>query len=164
MDNFWKIPGVPHKGWELHTVIDLGEGNYSLSETDYETCMMCGKENIRYIHIVTHQDVEEEFRVGCVCAENMTGDYTNPKRMETNLRNRATRRANWANANWQWSRKGNLYLKKGGHLLTVFKDVKTNKFKCIIDDQFGTVLHPNIRSAKVALFNKVEEMKEKQIW
>lgn len=162
MDNLWKSPGIPHKGWELHTVIDLGEEGYSFDE--YETCMMCGQENIRYVHIVSHQEINEDYRVGCVCAEKMTGDYVNPKRMEANLRNRSSRRANWTNANWKWSKKGNLYLKKGGHLLTVFKDQKTNKFKCIIDSEFGTVLHPTIRAAKSALFNKMEDMKEKQRW
>jgi len=164
MSNYWKIPGIPHKGWEFQGVIDLGENGGYLSENDYETCMMCGNENIRYIHLLSHEEVAEEFRVGCVCAEKMTGDYSNPKQMENNLRNKSSRRTNWVKANWQWSRKGNLYLKKGGHILTIFRDKKSNKFKCMIDEEFGTVHHRNIDAAKAALFNKMEDMKEKGKW
>jgi len=164
MSNYWKIPGIPHKGWRLIKVIDLGEESYSLSSNNYETCMMCGHEDIRYVHLVSHTDVPNEFRVGCICAEKMTGDYVNPKQQETRLRNRATRRQNWANLNWKWSRKGNLYIKKDEHILTIFRDKKTKKFKCRIDDEFGSVHHPTIADAKIALFSKMEERKDKGCW
>jgi hypothetical protein len=164
MPNFWNVPGVPHKGWTLINVIDLADAGASYWNGEYETCMMCGKENIRYVHLVDHPHVLDEYRVGCKCAEKMTDDYERPKRLESVLRSRASRRADWANANWQVSKKGNTYLKKNGHILTIFKDKKTNKYKCSIDDAFGTIVHPNITEAKKALFNKMEEMKEKGIW
>jgi hypothetical protein len=95
MANFWKQQGVPHKGWTLVDVIDVREDGQPEWETDYETCMMCGNEKIRYVHIVEHPEIEEEFRVGCTCAEKMTSDYLNPKRREKELRNKASRRINW---------------------------------------------------------------------
>lgn len=162
MSNYWKIPGVPHKGWELHDVIDLGADGYLYDE--YETCMMCGNEHIRYVHIIRHPELNEDFRVGCVCAEKMTGDYVNPKRMEASLRNRTARRINWVNATWKWSKKGNLYFRKDGHVFTIFRDKKSNQFKCMIDDTFGSVLDRNINEAKAALFNKMENMKLKNAW
>ena len=69
MANFWKQHGIPHKGWTLVDVIDVREDGQSEWETDYETCMMCGNEKIRYVHILEHPEVDEEFRVGCTCAE-----------------------------------------------------------------------------------------------
>jgi len=164
MTNFWNVPGVPHKGWTLVDVIDLAADGASYWNGEYETCMMCGKENIRYIHLVNHSNVSEEYRVGCICAEKMTDDYETPRRLETILRSRASRRSEWVNANWKVSKKGNTYLKKNGHVLTIFKDKKTNKFKCIVDDTFGTVLHPTIADAQMALFIKMEEMKENGTW
>jgi hypothetical protein len=100
MANYWNQEGVPHKGWSLDTVIDVREDGQEEWETDYESCMMCGNEKIRFVHIVSHPEINEEFRVGCICAEKMTGDYVNPKRREQDLQNRARRRANWSNKNW----------------------------------------------------------------
>ena len=164
MTNFWNEPGVPHKGWTLLSVIDLAEDGASYWNGEYETCMMCGKEDIRYVHIVDHPNVIDDYRVGCKCAEKMTNDYETPKRLESILRSRASRRDKWTGANWKVSQKGNTYLKKNGHILTIFKDKKTNKFKCSIDDTFGTVLHQTIEKAQMALFDKIEEMKEKGTW
>lgn len=72
MADFWRQQGVPHKGWTLVDVSDVREDGQSEWETDYETCMRCGNEKIRYVHILEHCDVNEEFRVGCTCAEKMT--------------------------------------------------------------------------------------------
>src|SRR5437868_6246740 len=82
MSNYWNIEGMPHKGWVLKDVFDVREDGQAVDETEYETCMMCNNERIRYVHVVTHPDVAEEFKVGCVCAEKMTNDYVNPKRIE----------------------------------------------------------------------------------
>jgi len=115
MSNYWNIPGIPHKGWSLIDVIDVREDGQDEDDTDYETCMMCGKEKIRFVDILDHNEVKEEFRVGCVCAEKMTSDYTNPKRLENDLRNKAARRTNWITKEWKYSKNGNQYLNKDGH-------------------------------------------------
>ncbi len=93
--NYWNQPGIPHKGWVLEDVIDVRENGETEWETDYESCMMCGNEKIRFVHIVSHPEVDDDFRVGCICAEKMTGDYVNPKEKEKQLRNRANRRGTW---------------------------------------------------------------------
>jgi hypothetical protein len=164
MSNHWKLSGIPHKGWTLIDVIDVREDGEAECDTDYETCMMCGNEKIRYVHVVSHEDINEDYRVGCVCAEKMTSDYINPKRRENDLRNRASRRLTWADKKWSTSKKGNTYLKKDEHLLTIFKDGKSDKYKCSIDKLFGSVTYDSIRAAKIGLFNKVEEMKDKGKW
>ena len=71
--NRWDQPGVPHKGWHCVDVVDLRADGESADETDYATCQMCGNEKIRYVHIMEHPDLNENFDVGCVCAEKMSG-------------------------------------------------------------------------------------------
>lgn len=88
----WDQLGVPHKGWHCVDVVDLRADGESADETDYATCQMCGNEQIRYVHVMAHPDLEDHFEVGCVCAEKMSDDYEGPKRRETRLRNRAVRR------------------------------------------------------------------------
>ena len=45
----WDNPGVPHKGWTLICVEDLGEEVSGDEEIEYETCEMCHNERIRYV-------------------------------------------------------------------------------------------------------------------
>lgn len=162
--NYWNIPGVPHKGWSLDSVIDIREDGRPEWETDYESCMMCGNEKIRFVHIVSHPDMKEDFRVGCVCAERMTGDYVNPKRRERELQNRANRRANWIKKNWKFSKNGNHYLKLDDKVIVIFRDKKTAKYKITIDRTFGKRSFNSLAEAKVAAFNGVEYMKEQDLW
>ena len=65
--NRWEHPDVPHKGWRCVDVVDLRADGESADETDYATCQMCGNEKIRYVHIMEHPDLDENFEVGCVC-------------------------------------------------------------------------------------------------
>lgn len=99
--NRWDQPGVPHKGWHCVDVVDLRADGEPADETDYATCQMCGNEKIRYVHIMEHPDLDENFEVGCVCAEKMSGDYEGPKRREAKLRNRAVRRTRWLQRKWR---------------------------------------------------------------
>jgi hypothetical protein len=127
MNNHWNLPDIPRKGWRLLDVIDIREDGQSVEDTKYEICMMCGNDRIRFVHIVEHDEIGEEFKVGCDCAEKMTNDYVNPLKLERNLRNRAVRRAKWISKEWHFNEKGNQYLKKEGHYFLIFKDPKSGK-------------------------------------
>lgn len=83
----WGLPGAPRRGWVCIDVYDAG--------TPSETCQMCGKDDIRYVHTMEHPDHADVLEVGCVCAEHMSDDYVNPKARERKLRNRAARRKTW---------------------------------------------------------------------
>jgi hypothetical protein len=76
MSEYWNQKGIPHKGWSLIDVIDIREDGQSEAETDYETCMMCGNDKIRYVHIVENPEVVDSFKVGCVCSGKMTITYS----------------------------------------------------------------------------------------
>ena len=161
MANYWNQQGIPHRGWTLDDVIDIRDNGQEEWETDYESCMMCGNEGIRFVHIVSHPEMEEDFKVGCVCAEKMTGDYINPKLKEKDLQNRARRRNNWINKTWKISKQGNTYLKHDGQLLVIFKDKKTSKFIVKIDDTYGKQSFQSLNEAKIVAFKGVEYFKER---
>jgi hypothetical protein len=164
MSNKWNIPNIPHKGWTLEDVYDIREDGQSPDDTDYETCMMCNNERIRFVHVVSHREVSENFKVGCVCAEKMTNDYTTPKRLENSLRNKANRRVNWTKKNWKISQNGNHYLTVEDHHLLIYIDKKTKKYKCKIKDTFGKKSFDTVQQAKVAIFNGIEYLKENGDW
>jgi hypothetical protein len=164
MANYWKTIGVPHKGWQLIDVIDVREDGQSEWETHYETCMMCGNEKIRYVHVVEHAEVSGEFRVGCTCAEKMTSDYLNPKRRETELRNRSNRRVNWKKKEWKRSKNGNYFLNIEEHFLLIYKEAQSNNFKVKIEKTFGNKTFDTLEKAKIAAFNGIEYLKEKGEW
>lgn len=162
MANYWKEPGIPRKAWTLIDVEDVREDGRAEWETDYETCMMCGNEKIRYVHIVEHSEVREQFRVGCTCAEKMTNDYLNPERRERELRNRANRRINWTKKDWKRSKNGNHFLNIEEHHLLIYRDKKTNKYKVKIGETFGKKTFDSLEKAKVAVFNGIEYLRRKR--
>ena len=163
MTNLWKLHGVPHRGWMLTDVIDVREDGQQEWETNYETCMMCGNEKIRYVHTVEHREVDKEFRVGCVCAEKMTNDYVNPKQRENNLRNRANRRTNWIKKQWKRSKSGNYYLNIEERHILIYQD-KTKMYKVKIDKTFGKKFFDTLEKAKIAAFNGIEYLKNIGNW
>jgi hypothetical protein len=164
MPNFWNIESIPHKGWTLRDVYDVRQDGQSEDETEYETCMMCNNERIRYVHVLTHENVNEEFRVGCICAEKMTNDYVNPKRLEKELKSNARKRVQWTKKDWNISQNGNYYLNYEQHHLLIYLDKKTNKFKCKIGDVFGQKSFDTLEQAKNAIFTGINFLKEKEKW
>ena len=118
----WDRAGVPHKGWRYIGMEDLGEDAYPGDEICYEQCEMCGKERIRYVHILDHPEYEGEIRVGCVCASNMIDNYDTPREMEKDLRNRASRRSNFLRREWNYKLStGNYTLRYKGENITIMK-------------------------------------------
>lgn len=87
--NYWNRKDVPHKGW-------LNQGSEDLEEAVH-VCDMCGKEEIRYVHTMYHSEMLDYFKVGCVCAENMTNDYKTPKEQIKKMKKKTT----WMTHNWK---------------------------------------------------------------
>lgn len=164
MSNRWSLPNIPHKGWTIVSVYDIRDDGQSVDETEYETCMMCNNERIRYVHIVTHPEVEEEFSVGCVCAEKMTNDYVTPKQLEKKLRQKTAKRISWIKKSWQRTGMGNHTIIYEDHRLLIFKDQKTSKYKCKIGNVWGKKNFESIEQAKNAIFNGIDYLKQKNKW
>ena len=155
-------PGVPHKRWSLQDVIDLhiDEGR---EYGDYERCQFCGQEQIRYVHLVRHVSYPDTLRVGCICAEHMTEDYVNPRRIEGELRRRAMRRSRWPNLRaWRQSRKGNWYMNtKDGHNVGIF-ETEDGGYMVWIDNRSGRIKYPSLHAAKIGIFDALERLEGRQ--
>lgn len=150
--NLWDQKGIPHKGWYCIDVLDM--------EIPMEKCQMCGHEDLRYVHVMAHEDYHEKLRVGCVCAEKMSDDYIGPKDREKKLRNRAARKTKWLTRKWRVSSKGNEFLNIEGYNLTVFP-TKYGKWSYKIDDIFSKEYYKTQETAKIALFNEINELLDK---
>jgi len=87
--NYWNRKDVPHKGW-------INQGSEDLEEATH-ICDMCGKEEIRYVHTMYHSEMAEYFKVGCVCAEKMTNDYTTAKEQLKQMK----KKTSWMTTNWK---------------------------------------------------------------
>lgn len=164
MNNRWNLPNIPHKEWTLENVIDIKEDNQGIDDIKYETCMMCNKERIRFIHILKHKKIEEEFRVGCICAEKMTNDTVTPKKLETKLKLRASRLVNWHKKIRKVTKNQNWTLKFQWYRLLIFRDKETDKFKCKIGEKWWKKLFDSLEQAKIWTFNWIEYLKEKGKW
>lgn len=150
--NRWDKPGVPHKGWLCVDVVDLRPDGGHAEETDYAICQMCGNEKIRYVHVMRHPDFDEQFNVGCVCAEKMSGDSVGPKQRETKLRNRSIRKMRWLTRKWRVSSKGNSFLNVDGYNVGVHQN-KAGRWGYRIHDRFSTKTYSSKDEAKLALFD-----------
>ena len=107
----WSDPGVPHRSWTCTDVEDLGEPSH--------ICEMCEMADIRYVHYMEHPDYPTRLAVGCVCNENMSGDYIGPKRLEKGLKNLSALKARWLKRKWLVSAKGNQYIKSSGYIIVI---------------------------------------------
>ena len=153
MSNLWDKPGVPHKGWTCVGVYDVRGDGSSADEAAYATCDMCGKEHIRFVHTLEHDDYES-LDVGCICAGKMENDYEGARRREAKFRNRAARKAKWLGRKWRWSAKGNHYINADGHNLVVFPNkFRPGWWKFTIDGKFSAASYKDADAAKLALFD-----------
>lgn len=146
----WSQPGVPHRGWVCVDVTDL--------EEPAETCEMCESTTIRFVHHMHHDAYPEELGVGCICAEHMEEDYERPRQREQALRGRARQKKAWRYRPWKESRKGNLYLKTEGYVLTVFAQGDGWRV-CVAEAEgsnapsYGNLTFATMQEAQLAAFN-----------
>jgi len=110
-ETFRHREGWPRTGWLLVATTDNATAEFA--------CENCGYPHVRYEHELTNRKSGQRVRVGCVCAEHLTQDFTGPKLRERALRSRAGRRMRWPTLNWRLSAKGNLYLKKSGMVIVL---------------------------------------------
>jgi hypothetical protein len=111
----WKTEGVPHKGWECVTVDDLGYGNY-------ETCNMCGNEQVRFIHVMKHAEYYTTVNAGCVCAGKMSEDYAAARERDREAKKRAGRKDYWLKRKWITSLDGSEHIRYKRQIVGIFID------------------------------------------
>lgn len=152
----WGERGVPHKGWFCVDVEDVGK--------HYETCEMCERAEVRYVHVMRHPSYGGELRVGIKCAENMEQNYTAAKKREQDARNRSARRNRFPSLKgWRRSTNGNRYITlPDGFWVCVYR-YRTGQFGFIYrksraaDKEYGRGAYRTEEEAQLAAFDLHEE-------
>lgn len=155
MNNLKNKAALPQHGWRHYKVIDLQHGQRGFANLPRVSCEMCGKEWLRFVHIMQHEQHEGPIHVGRKCATKISGDNVTPKESERRLRNRATIKARWLTRKWKTSRVGNPYLKIKGKTLCVFLDrYRESKWMYSIDRKFSKNFYSSEDEAKLALYGE----------
>ena len=90
--------GLPLENWECVEVVDVREDE---PDAPLATCQLCGCSRVRYLHIMSHSDTDQNLAVGCICAGVMEGDILGAKDRERQFRNRKARRKNFIAKPWE---------------------------------------------------------------
>ncbi len=162
MEENLNLSEIPQTGWKEIGVIDVRGDGKSADETNYEPCMMCSNEKIRFVHILIHENIKGTFRVGYNCATKMTGDYTNPENLEKELEKRSILLRSWQNKHWKTLYNGNLLLEIKGHSIFINQVNNSGKFKVRIDETDGNRIYYDIPSAKYGAFVDFEHLIQKE--
>ena len=144
---------------------DLGENAHLGIPIAYEQCEMCGKEKIRYVHLLRHPDYGEEIRVGCDCASKMMCDYTIPHERERNLKNRVNRRNNFMKKQWHLkSNTGNYTLRYKGDQITIVRNKFDQGWGVVFKGEWQWKYHgrriTDFDTARIVAFNLFDELHE----
>ena len=78
-----KNTDLPETGWVCNGISDI--------QPKRETCQFCEKAQIRYVHLMRHEEWPEELRCGCICAGHMEEDLIGAKQRERDLINKIAR-------------------------------------------------------------------------
>lgn len=152
----WGQSGVPHKGWMCVDHFDLGPD-------DMQTCAMCERMEIRFVHVMRHPSYPGDLECGCVCAGHMEEDLATARRREASMRKTAKRRQSFPSLKgWSISQKGNPWIKHEGWHVVVFPRRGGFCVRYSRDGQEGTFLSgvfPSEHEAKLAAFDAVEAAK-----
>ena len=109
----WKKKGIPHRGWQLQDVEDLGCPD--------ATCEMCELMRIRYVHTMYHPETNMTLQCGSDCAFNMGIERSELDRKKKSLMLVAGRRKRWPSLkSWYTNQKGNWIIEKEGVRVVVY--------------------------------------------
>jgi DNA helicase II / ATP-dependent DNA helicase PcrA len=117
------------------------------------TCENCGRESVRYVHLLTHLK-KGTLAVGCVCAARMVRGY-DAKGEEAKLRNRLKRKQIFRDKGWRRSSSGNLTRTKGHIYITVGQG-SWGGFWASVGKKFVPGYFATIEAAKDAAFDEYD--------
>jgi hypothetical protein len=138
----WNGEIVPDKGWTCKEVIDkYGESRFITFNAQmgefYEKCQACGKENIRYVHVMKHPEYPKLLRVGRVCAGHMEGNNDAPNERERKIISRQKLKMNFLSKDWKYNKNGNLYLIYNGEFITIMKSkYNSSEYGIMYDEKY----------------------------
>ena len=99
--------GAPLDHWECVDVYDVADEDNEV--TEFFTCELCDCPQVRFVHVMHHDDFFENISVGCICAGIMEGDILAAKARDNEMKNRAKRKRNFPQRKWKRTQRGGLY-------------------------------------------------------
>ena len=160
----WTEAGFPRKGWRCVGVVDLKDNADDDGTFEYGTCEACGREQIRFVHTMSHEAFPREIDVGCICAGHLEEDYAAPRERERKAATRAGRRSRWLSRKWTVSKNGNSYLKIEGYLVGTSADkFHLGMWRYWIKNPAGEYVenrrrYDSIREARLAIFDELSKL------
>lgn len=152
MARLWNKPNIPHRGWRYIEILDF--------EKNYQICMMCDNEKIRYIHVLEHQSYPTYLHVSCVCAEKLTEDYINPKLKEKEKKQQSARYNSYFKKEWKTTVNNNYTLTFKGDKLLIYKEKSTHYYKFKINNIWFSDKFLEIKYIKEHIYQQLEYMNE----
>ena len=129
--------GAPLSGWYCDYVYDVAGDDEDLDSSELFTCELCNCPQVRFVHVMRHDEYFEPVEVGCICAGIMEGDILAAKERERLMKNRAKRKRNFPYRNWHKNWYGNYQLTyqgtkvyincKGNNRYSVYVNGKTSQ-------------------------------------
>jgi len=126
----------------------------------YEKCQACGKDHVRFIHIMEHPEYPKSLRVGSVCAEHLEDNSDAPNERERKIISRQKLKMNFPSKDWKYNKNGNLYLIYNGKFITIMKSKNNSSEYGIMYDgkyysEYNGKKFKNLTEAKLAAFEIV---------
>ncbi len=119
---------------------------------------MCGDQIIRYVHHMYLTETGAQLNCGCICAGKLEGNVELARKREAALKNKLQRKINFKKKAWKRSVKGHEYLKIKNHLIVIFHNVTSNKWRYSIDNNFSQSTWNSRDECLEAVFNALEEL------
>ena len=81
--------GAPLSGWYCDYIYDVADEEEDPDYIDLFTCELCDCSQVRFVHVMRHDEYFETVSVGCICAGIMEGDILAAREREWLMKNRA---------------------------------------------------------------------------
>ena len=127
--------GAPLSGWYCDYIYDVADEEEDSDHIELFTCELCDCTQVRFVHVMRHDEYFETVSVGCICAGIMEGDILAARERERLMKNRAKRKRNFPRRQWRKNWYGNYQLtyqgrkvfinNKGGNRYSVYVDGRT---------------------------------------
>lgn len=108
----WLDDTFPKTGWKFAAIKDYGVGGQS--------CAMCGHAGLRFLHLMTNDQIPEVLTLGLQCAELLEQDWYRPAKRERRHQDELRVGKDWPSKRWKLSSRGNPYINVRGFNITIW--------------------------------------------
>ncbi len=152
----WRQAGVPKRGWEC---VDWYDNKYRKDLR--AVCEMCEVQEIRFVHVMEHNEYPDRLHCGCDCAGYMEENYVRAKNRERKGHRRAARRKTFVGLQaWQRRGDGNYYIEYVGARARVLDnqggegyEIEVTPADTPTKTHRGKRIYPTEKDAKLACFD-----------